>query len=301
MDYLHAGKIGQVKLARALCYKGRPSIGKKVENGKIPEGVDYNLWCGPAPMDPLTRPSFHYDWHWQWAYGNGDLGNQGIHEMDRARWGLNLNTLCQNVFSLGGRFGYEDAGETANTQICVYDFGESKIIFEVRGLPTKAYTGTSVGVIYYGSEGYAVSDTYSHGTVFTPDGQKVKEFKGGENHFANFIKAVKSRKVSDLNADIEEGHLSSALCHLGNVSYRLGKVEKGVNAEALNLAKDERDSYDRMIEHLKDRQLDPSALAFHVGRRLKFDPKTETFPGDEEANRMLTREYRKGFEVPAKA
>ncbi len=302
MEFLHAGKIGKVTLARALCYKRRPSIGEKPKTPvPVPSGVDYDLWCGPAPVKPITRPSFHYDWHWQWDYGNGDLGNQGVHEMDRARWGLKKNALPNAVFSLGGRWGYEDAGETANTQLCLFDYGDSQLIFEVRGLATPKFQGAGVGVIFYGSDGYVVSDSYTGGTAFTKDGQIIREFKGPEIHFANFIKAVQSRKVSDLNADIEEGHLSSALCHLGNISYRLGEAKTGtVAANDLKLDKESEDSYTRMIEHLKANKLDPAALQFHLGRRLKIDPSAERFQGDAEADRMLTREYRKGFEVPVK-
>jgi hypothetical protein len=300
MDFLHAGKIGKVTLARALCYKLRGSIGPKTET-PVPSGVDYDLWCGPAPVKPITRKSLHYDWHWQWDYGNGDLGNQGVHEMDRARWGLNKNTLPTAVFSIGGRFGYEDAGETANTQLCFFDYGDSQLIFEVRGLPTPKYQGAGVGVIYYGSDGYVVSDSYSHGTAFTKDGQVIREFKSGESHFANFVKAVQSRKFTDLNADIQEGHLSSALCHLGNISYRVGQTQKGgATASDLNLGKEGDETYGRMLEHLKANKLDPAELSFHIGRRLKFEPSAERFVGDTEADRMLTRDYRKGFEVPSK-
>jgi predicted dehydrogenase len=309
MEFLHKGGIGKLSLARALCYKNRPSIGPKTET-KAPDGVDYDLWCGPAPMAAITRKQFHYDWHWMWDYGNGDLGNQGIHEMDRARWGLGKNTLASAVFSLGGRFGYTDAGETANTQLCLFDYGDSQLIFEVRGLPSNDYKGAKVGVVFYGSNGYVVSTSYTDAVAFTPDGHKNLVFKGpGEReHFANFVKAVKSRKVSDLNGDIEEGHLSSALCHLGNISYRLGteqkynpngKVVDDIGNMAWSLLADE--STTRMMEHLKENKVDLVSLNLKVGRRLKLDPKTETFAGDADANRLLTREYRKGFVVPEKA
>src|SRR5262249_44657714 len=162
----------------------------------------------------------------------GDLGNQGIHEMDKARWGLGKNELAKAVFSLGGRFGYVDDGETANTQVCVFDYGDCQLIFEVRGLPTdtphKDFKGKKgdnfVGNIFYGSEGYLICPSYTGGTAFANDGTVIKTFNGGENHFGNFIKAVRSRKKEELNAEIEEGHLSSALCHLGNISYRLGET-----------------------------------------------------------------------------
>src|SRR4051795_12698516 len=137
--------------------------------------------------------------------------------MDLARWGLGVKELCKGAFSYGGRLGYIDAGETANTQVVVHDYGNKTLVFEVRGLPTESYKGSKVGVIFEGSDGYAVSSSYNGGVIFDKDGKEVTRFLDGEDkhHFANFIKAVRSRSIKDLNADIEEGHLSSALCHLG--------------------------------------------------------------------------------------
>jgi predicted dehydrogenase len=301
MEYLHSGKMGKVTLARGLCYKPRGSIGKVNGEGKIPATVDYDLWCGPAPKHPLHREKLHYDWHWQWETGNGDLGNQGIHEMDKARWGLGKNTLPNSVVSVGGRFGYIDDGETANTQVCVYDYGDSQLIFEVRGLKTDALKGAKVGNIFYGTEGIMVVPDYSKATVYSLDGKQIKTFTGGENHFGNFIKAVRSRKKEDLNADILEGHLSSALCHLGNISYRLGKEEVfGKTSKAFGDNKEAAETFLRMEDHLKDNSVKLDETKYKVGRMLKIDPKAEKFVGDTEADLMLTREYRKGFEVPAK-
>ncbi|RPI89426.1 MAG: gfo/Idh/MocA family oxidoreductase, partial [Planctomycetaceae bacterium] len=174
MAFLHSGGIGEITLARGLCYKSRPSIGARGEY-KAPESVDYNLWCGPAPMARLTRPRFHYDWHWQWDYGNGDLGNQGIHQMDLARWGLGKADIGTSVVSYGGRLGYVDAGETANTQVSIHDYGDKLLVFEVRGLPTDPYRGVGVGVVFEGTNGYAVMPSYSGGVVFDKDGNQVRK------------------------------------------------------------------------------------------------------------------------------
>ena len=182
------------------------------------------------------RTQFHYDWHWIWDYGCGDLGNQGIHEMDKARWALGKSELAQGVFSLGGRFGYIDDGQTPNTQICVFDYGDAELIFEVRGLTTDPLRTVKVGNIIYGTEGYLVITSYADATAFTNSGEVIKKFKGGNDlfHFDNFVAAVRSGKQEDLHADIEEGHVSSALCHLGNISYRLGtEMPFGKVAEAL--------------------------------------------------------------------
>ena len=302
MKYIHDGKLGKVNVARGLCYKPRGSIGA-AGNYDPPAGVNYDLWLGPAPMAPVTRPQFHYDWHWQWAYGNGDLGNQGIHQMDLARWGLGVNQLGNQVLSYGGRFGYEDAGETANTQVVVHDYGDSALVFEVRGLKTSDYKKAKVGVIFEGSDGYLVMTSYHSGAAFDPEGNQVATFKGEGNHFENFLKAVRSRKVRDLNADIEEGHLSSALCHLGNISYRLGEEVSSGEALArlkdLQSADDLAKTYQRTLDHLNDNGIDASTLKMQIGPQLAINPQTETFENNSQADAMLSREYRKPFEVPS--
>ena len=162
IEYVKAGKIGEVKLARGLCYKRRGSIGPK-GNYQVPPQVDYNLWCGPARMLPLTRQKFHYDWHWQREWGNGDMGNQGPHQMDIARWGLGVDRLADSAIAYGGRLGYEDAGDVANTEVGIFEFGDKTLVFEVRGLKTDPLRGAKVGVIFYGSEGYVVLTSYTGG------------------------------------------------------------------------------------------------------------------------------------------
>jgi predicted dehydrogenase len=300
MDYLHNGKMGKVKVARGLCYKPRPSIGKVEGEQPIPASIDYDLWCGPAPKNPLMRKHLHYDWHWIWDYGCGDLGNQGIHEMDKARWGLGKNELPKAVVSVGGRFGYVDDGQTANTQICVFDYGDCELIFEVRGLKTDGLKGARVGNIYYGTEGYMVVPDYSRATVYDLKGEKVKEFSGGENHYGNFLKAVRSRKPEDLNAPILEGHISSAMCHLGNISYRLGTEQAFDKAgKAFADDKEAAETLLRMEDHLKENKVPLDQTKCRVGKMLKIDAKKEAFIDNKEADAMLTRQYRKGFEVPA--
>lgn len=314
MDFIHGGKIGAVKVAYGLCYKPRGSIGNTTSQQKVPETLDYNLWCGPAPMEPPLRKSpvhgtVHYDWHWFWNYGNGDLGNQGIHEMDKARWGLNVKTLPDAMWSVGGRVGYVDSAETANTQLCIFNYAKEgcRLFFEVRGLKTSHYKGARVGNIWIGEKGYVVSNSYSGGVAYRPDGELMDSFKGGGNHYANFVKAVKSRKLTDLNADIEQGHLSSALCHLGNISYRLGHIASTEelsktmeNPKSMGMCDEGCDSIARMKKHLEDNKVDVSGK-FRIGKPLQFDRDSETFKDDKAADAMLTREYRKGFEVPAKA
>jgi predicted dehydrogenase len=303
MQFLRDGKLGKISLARGLCYKPRGSIGKVNGPQEPPKTMDYDLWCGPAPHNPPLRNTkfgtVHYDWHWFWDYGCGDLGNQGIHEMDKCRWALGKNELSSGVVSVGGRFGYIDDAETPNTQISVFDYGDSELIFEVRGLKTDPLQKVKVGNIIYGSEGYLVITDYANAIAFTKDGEKIKEFKGGGDHFGNFAKAVRSRKVGDLNADILDGHLSSALCHLGNISYRLGAQQPfRTGYTGLGDDKEATEAFERMEAHLKDNKVEPDETRYRIGRKLKLDPKTETFIGDKEADALLTREYRKGFELP---
>jgi len=303
LDFIHAGKVGKIKIARGLCYKPRGSIGKVNGPQPTPKTCDYDLWCGPAPMTPLMRKNLHYDWHWVWATGNGDLGNQGIHEMDKARWGLGKNELPKSVVSVGGRFGYVDDGETANTQICVFDYGDCELIFEVRGLKTKDLKGARVGNIWYGTEGYVVAPSYSTATAFTNDGQVIQKFSGGgdQYHFENFIKAVRSRKAAELNGDILNGHISSALCHLGNVSYRMGSEQPfSKSPKCFGDDKEAAETLERMRDHLKDNSIKLEETNYRVGKLLAIDPKTEQFIGDKEADAMLTRDYRKPFVVPEK-
>ena len=300
IEYVKSGAIGEVKLARGLCYKRRGSIGKR-GNYDVPASVDYTLWQGPSQDHPLSRPRFHYDWHWQWEYGNGDLGNQGIHQMDIARWGLGVNQLCDSVVSYGGRVGYVDAGETANSQINVYQYGDKRIVFEVRGLPTAKLFGSNIGVIFQGTEGYVVLTSYTGGVALDKDQNVVKKFSGGGDHFGNFVKAVRSRKRSDLTADIEEGHLSSALCHLGNISYRMGQaVSLKELDERLQGDAEKAKTFKRFANHLTDNKVNLEETPLYLGQSLTLDGKKEIFTGElaEKANLKLTREYRKGFEVP---
>lgn len=304
IDYIHSGKIGKVTVARGLCYKPRLSIGHKPD-GPVPAGVDYDLWLGPAPKQAFNPNRFHYEWHWNWNYGNGDLGNQGIHQMDVARWGLNKNTLPQSALGLGGRFGYEDDGQTPNTELVFLDYGDSTLIFEVRGLPTEECKvnagdkGAKVGNIFHGTDGYVILTSYTGGAAYDRDGKLVKTFNGGGNHFRNFIDAMRSRKREDQNGEILEGHLSSALCHLGNVSYRLG-TDQPFNSKSQSFGDDKAasETFQRFEEHLSANMVPVNQSNYRLGRKLAVDAKKETFGSDKEANALLKREYREPFVVP---
>jgi predicted dehydrogenase len=301
IDYVRSGKIGDVKLARGLCYKRRGSIGPKGKY-KVPSQVDYNLWAGPARMLPLTRRRFHYDWHWQREWGNGDMGNQGPHQMDIARWGLGQDRLADRVITYGGRLGYEDAGDVANTEVGIFEFGDSTLVFEVRGLETDPLRGAGVGVIFYGAEGYVVLTSYTGGAAFDPDGKVLRKFNGGGDHFGNFVDAVKARDAKLLHAEAQEGHLSCAHSHLANISYYLGKPAS-IDEIKHSLAdwktrEDVNETLQRTLKHLAANQVDVSKTPLSLGPILTIDSPNETIIGNAAAAAMLTREYRAPFIVP---
>ena len=261
------GEFGEIYMARGLCFKARNTIGKTPVE-KVPLGVDYDLWTGPAPMRPFTKNRFHYNWHWFWDTGNGDLGNQGIHEVDIARWGLGV-THPTKVSAIGGKFMFDDDQETPNTITASYEFnvgGRPKMMtFEVRhwyshheaGIGGEK-AGNTVGNTFYGSKGYLVIDGYNkYYSYMGRDQQPGSARNERDHHFQNFIDGVRSRQRKDLTAEIEEGAMSCVLVHLANVSYRLG-------------------------------------------RTLHWDEKTWSVKNDPEANKMLTRVYRAPYIVPAK-
>jgi len=257
VQLLRGGEIGNVYMARGLVFRHRPSIGNKPAEEPVPEKLDWDLWQGPAQARPFSKRYVHYNWHWHWDYGNGDVGNQGIHETDMCMWGLGVG-LPTNIAASGGKFLFDDDKETPEILSVGYTYPKLKkmIQFEVRHWNTNPESGVDVGNIFYGSEGYMVIKGYDSFAVYHGNGREpVRKKKAGGNHWANFIKAVRSRKTTDQNAPVETAHLSSALAHLGNISYRLG-------------------------------------------RTLEFDPETERFLHDAEANQLLARQYRAPFVVP---
>jgi len=310
MKYIQDGSIGTVLLSRGLCYKRRKTIGH-IEDTSPPATLAYDTWLGPAPERAFNKNRFLYEWHWNFDYGNGDIGNQGVHQMDIARWAL-AKTLPTSVVGLGGRFGYQDDGNTPNTMVSLMDFGDSKLMFEVRGLDTPGVPGigVTVGNIVYGTEGFvAITADYGKAAAFNNKGELIKQFKGGGDHFSNFAEAVKSRKQSDLNAPVLEGHYSAALCHLSNISYRLGEpMPLGTRSKAAIDDMDLAEAFGRFEEHLANQVAELKAPAkalksigasYQMGPKLAFDPKNENFGSNEKANALLTREYRAPFVVPA--
>jgi predicted dehydrogenase len=326
VKFMAEGGIGQVNFARGLCYKRRSSIGA-LGDYPIPAEADFNLWSGPAlyTTPKLTRPKFHYDWHWQRLYGNGDSGNQGPHQTDIARWGLGLNRHPNSVITYGGRLGYQaerkdpkyvDAGDTANTEVAVYDYGDKCIVFETRGLSVDNSAdaeinklfgkpkGNKIGVIFYGTNGVLVQREYTDCVAFDLQGNTIKEFKGGGDHFANFIQAIRSRKAETLNSDAFQGHLSAALAHLANISYYVGESNKVTVDQAkavlekIKSRDDNLATLNRTVQHFKDNGVDLDKTPMSIGPLLAFDPEKEVFTNSAEANRILHRQYREPFVCP---
>jgi predicted dehydrogenase len=316
--YVKSGKIGKIKWARGLCYKMRESIGKTTGPQQVPAHINYDMWTGPAPLTPPRRNSakngtVHYDWHWFWNYGGGDITNQGIHQMDVARWFLGEPGLPPTVMSFGGRFGYQDDAETPNTLVSVFGYEKAPLIFEVRGLPMKAgmramdkFKGIDVGVVVQCEGGYVTIGSNGGATVYDNENKRLQQFAKNTlgTHRQNFVKAVQSRKV--VNATLLECHYSSALCHLGNVSYLVGAEKTNAAlAEAIKSNADTKDSFARMLDHLKVNDVNVDGTKTVVGPLLKIDGRSERFVGTEKtivdaANKspLLKRVGRGEYKIP---
>ncbi|HXG10127.1 MAG TPA: Gfo/Idh/MocA family oxidoreductase [Gemmataceae bacterium] len=295
---LETEQVGKIHVVFTALNRMRQSIGKVSGPQPIPDSVDYDLWCGPAPKEPLRRKNLHYDWHWVWSTGTGEIGNNGIYPLDAARLALGQNTLPRRVLSLGGRFLFDDDGETPNTQIALFQYEPGPlVIFELRNLPSVKGPKT-VGPKIKGERGEA--------GLPRPVGQPgdTGGYPAHQGHLYNFLAAVRSRKVSDLRADVLEGHLSTALVHLANISYRLGTPHSLPEArEAIqDRGSDALETFERFREHLEANGVDFAKTKVIVGPWLEIDARTERFVGSTEivtrANQLLRREYREPFVVP---
>jgi len=308
-QWIHEGNLGKIVLSRGLCYESRSSIGKVDRPTPIPEHIDYDLWCGPAPKEPLMRKRLHFDWHWIWNTGNGDLGNQGIHQMDMCCRAVRQDKLPTSVISVGGRFGWNDDGQSANTQLIFLDYKPAPILFEVTGMPMKKgvsarshYRQIRCGNVVHCEGGYFACGEFGGGWAYDKDGKRIRQFigDGAEDHQQNFIDAVRSRKLEDLNADVRKGHVSSSLCHMGNISHRLGQGAAPGNIHtALKQHQGMTDAFERFLAHLDANEIDLSKEKVTLGPLLSMDPEQERFTGQhaDEANRLLTKQYRKSFVI----
>jgi predicted dehydrogenase len=313
-DYLCSGQVGAIRYAHALIYRARDGIGTVSAPMPVPATVDYDLWCGPAPKGPLMHRQLHYEWHWFWATGNGEMGNNGVHDIDICRWALGQNQPAPRAISIGGRLGFNDCGETANTHIALFDYHPAPIICEIRNLRVAPgadaigkFKNRNKGVIIECEGGYFAGDA-SGGAVFDNQDKKIKDmpddgsYKTLETtHLANFVAAVRSRKAGDLAAEALQGHSSTACCHMANVSHRIGKQSPPEAIGATVQASQElSDAFDRCREYLRVNGVDLGATPATLGPWVTFDPKQERFVGDfaDDANNLSRRQYRKPFVVP---
>jgi predicted dehydrogenase len=312
--FLDGGSLGKIKYVRCNHYSLRKTIGKEATPITPPATLDYDLWLGPAKDEPIYREKLHYDWHWNWNTGNGEMGNWGPHILDDLRNVVFRDKvpLPKRVIAGGGRFAWDDAGETPNTHFAYMDTGDIPVIVDFHNLPrAKDVKGADIylrrrtgAFLIIECEGGYYAGNRGGGSAFDLEGKKLQTFKGdgGKNHAANFVDAIRSRKPTDLKAEVEDIHYSSAWCHLANISYRLGQQYVREQAEAA--VKDFQpwnDVIGDFHQHLTNNQLDASKLDIRMGPMLELDGAKETFIGataTPEALAMLTREYRKGFEVP---
>ena len=313
-DYLRSGQIGSIRYAHALVYRARDGIGTINKPTPVPDTVDYDLWCGPAPKTPLMRKQLHYEWHWFWATGNGEMGNNGIHVIDISRWALGQHQPPPRAMSIAGRFAFNDCGETANTHIALFDYQPTPLICEVRNVRVSKgpdamgkFRNQNHGLVIDCEGGYFAGDA-SGGALFDKQGKKIKDFpddggsKGLEtSHLSNFVAAVRSRKAGDLAAEALRGHHSTACCHMANVSYRLGKQARPeVIRETIQANRELSDAFERCREYLRENEVDLDTTPAVLGPWVTFDPKRERFVNDiaDQANALSQREYRQPFVVP---
>ncbi len=334
VEFAHSGQLGKVTLSRGVNFKARQSIGKVAaptvpgadgriqgtfrDTGGKPQivDVDYKLWSAPRAPQPMQREQFHYDWHWQWRYGNGDIGNQGPHQLDVARWALgDPSVLPKRVMSFGGRWGYDDDGQTANNQMAFYNYEPAPLLFDNRGLPSKdmnwkkgyepvylingKFAAARIGNVIHLEGGFV-----AEGKAYDNDGNTVKKFDGfddGADHMKNFIDSIRAGKRVSENLNVAQGYHAACLAHLANYSYRVGKkVSPEEVKERLASDKAGLETLETFIKNLEANKIDVAVDKIIAGPWLDFDPQTEKFTGEfaAEANKLMEDEYAPGFELP---
>ncbi|MCB1228343.1 MAG: Gfo/Idh/MocA family oxidoreductase [Verrucomicrobiales bacterium] len=304
--WVKEGHLGPMTLSRGLNYKARESIGKLSAPDRINSRIDYDLWCACRPVVPVMRDKFHYDWHWQWPYGNGDIGNQGPHQLDVARWAIDQPRLPPRMMSLGNRWGYVDDGQTPNNQLAFFDYDPVPILFDNRGLPLKdmnwkqepVYQGIRIGNILHCEGGWL-----AEGRAYDNAGKSVEKFStsGGSSHMENWLQSIRDGRLASPHLDIAHGHVSASLAHLANISYRIGKtaspdeVRERLQGHALA-----QQTLQDFQSNLDANGIDMAVEKAVLGPWLEIDPETEAFVGEfaAEANALREETYREGHELP---
>jgi len=324
IQWTREGHLGKIKCITCFAIKPRKSLGKRDKPLEIPDSIDYDLWCGPAKKLPIYRNKLQYDCRYDWNTGDGETVDQGVHELDVARWWLGEKTMPRRTMSIGGRFMWDDAGQAANAHIMCYDFPTAPIVHEIYNIEAPAFVdGLNVklfntkgtreenrvervlregpyGLIVAYEEGSVLVQPYqAHWTCVAYDrqGKTIESFSGGTDHFVNFIRAVRSGRREDLNAEIEEGHISTASAHTSNISYRLGEVASVKQQRAqIDGVPCFNESFDRFQVTLKGHGIDPDTAT--LGPWLEIDRKKERFKNHDRANKLVLGSYRESFKVP---
>ncbi len=300
-----SGKYGKLVVSKGYCCKPRWSIGMK-EAKDPPPNLNFDLWLGPAPLQPYHENLVHYNWHWFWDFGSGDTGNQGVHEIDVARWAIDGATLPNKAWSLGGRLGYKDQGQTPNMHMSVLEYDDVLLIFETRGLVHDKYKdkGFDRQVL---NEYYTTDGVIRNGKFYPKGSDKGEPVSGGTpdkitpgGPFGSFIAAVRSGNPEVCNAGPEHGHYSSALCHLGNITYRVGKQQSFGGEKPKRLGDDPRlaASFEKIESNLEAVGMNLSETNYDISPILDFDSAAERFRDSETANQLLSRDYREPYVVP---
>jgi predicted dehydrogenase len=312
IKYLREGKLGKIKYVRAVVYTKREAIGRKAP--WTPDWLNYDLFCGPTPLQPLERNQLHYDWHWTWDTGNGELGNNGVHVLDISLRIAGHAKAPRRVLSYGGRYVIDDSAQTPNTHVALYDYADIPLIFEHRALPAKPgvtfmdqHGGLRTGVIAQCEGGYLAGLVGA--TAYSPDGKVIEKFPGdgGAGHLPNFFAAVRSRRKQDLAAPVETGHLSASLCHYGNISYRVGTPLAAAPAEKAMGDFPIAGALQRELhDHLRLHGVEPEKQPFRVGPWLKLDASGDGIAAVdsggpttlEQARALLRERHRPAYAIP---
>ena len=308
-----AGRWGKVQWVHCARLGKRESIGLVTEPQPVPSHIDYNLWAGPAPMTPVMRKQFHYDWHWQWNWGSGEMGNWGIHYLDDVRHILGWDSVPTSVQAAGNRYAWNDNGETPNMHFGLFDYDGVPLVVDVRNLPDPKGKGGKSGAVYLKRrsgnyiqcEKASIQIARGGGGAYDADGKRVHQYKGdgGSAHAKNFIDALRSGKREDLNADIEVCHLSTALCHQANIGFRVGQTASVDQvSEAMKVHDDALNTLNDIVRQVEGNGVDIAKQPLIMGPKLTYDRKSEQFIGRDakQANAYLKGTYRKGFEIPEK-
>ena len=316
IKWTREGHLGKIRQITCFAIKPRRSIGKRDIPLEIPDSIDYELWCGPAKKLPIYRDRLQYDCRYDWNTGDGETVDQGVHELDVARWWLGEQAMPRRTMSIGGRFMWDDAGQATNAHIMYYDFATAPVVHEIYNVTAPAFVdglnipkGTKEeAVLRRGPYGLLVA--YEGGSILVQayqsdrtcvaygrEGKEIKAFSGRSDHFVNFIEAVRSGRREDLNAEIEEGHLSTASAHTANISYRVGKVASVQQQRSqIDEVPGFKESFDRFLVTLKGHGIDPNTAT--LGPWLEIDREEECIENHDRANELVRGHYRAPYVVP---